>query len=103
LTIGQIVDKINNGQEETQKHLQGKTIMIRRNKDGQQNLKDLRVAISVCPKTADVYKEGRNWKISSVTGIVDSCPWYYTERQALQMAVYGEVESREQARYHSGK
>jgi len=76
---------------------------IRRNKDGQQNLTDLRAAIKKCPKTADVYKLGRNWQISDRTGVVNCCPWYYTERQALQQALFENVESGEESRSHAAK
>jgi hypothetical protein len=75
-------------------------MIIRRNKDGQQNLRDLKAAIKDCPKTADVYKNGRNWQISNKSGVVESCPWHYNERQAIQHAIYGVVEHKEEARYY---
>jgi len=76
---------------------------IRRNKDGQQNLVDLRSALDDCPRVADVYKLGGNWQISNVSGMVESCPWHYTERHAIQHALYSRIESKDTAKYHAGK
>jgi len=83
---------------------QGKTTMnIKRNKDGQQNLVDLRSALTECNRVADVYRVGGNWQISNASGIVESCPWYYTERHAIQHALFGAIEYKEEARYHAAK
>jgi len=82
---------------------QGKTAMIKRNKNGQQNLRQLRAALKDCPSVADVYIVGGTWQISNVSGIVDTCPHYCDERQAIQLALYGAIESKEEARYNKSR
>lgn len=81
---------------------------IRRNKDGQQNLVDLRAALAACP-TVTVQRLGSNWELStksSQRGSVwhtTTLPHYYTERQAIQRALFGEVETPEEAQYNARK
>ena len=79
------------------------TMNIKRNKDGQQNLRDLRAAVKDSPSVADVYIVGGTWQISHVSGIVESCPYYCDERQALQLALFSETESKEESRYHKSR
>ena len=81
------------------------TATIRRNADGQQSIRDLRKALA---KTRNsVYKQGGNW-ITSIWSeaitryVVGTCPYYWTERQAIQ-SVLGEVESKDEAKYHAAK
>jgi len=76
---------------------------IKRNKNGQQNLRDLKSALKDSPSVADVYRLGGTWQISHVSGIVEHCPYYCDERQALQLALYGEIESKEEARYNKSR
>ena len=77
--------------------------MIKRNKDGQQNLRELKSALKDSPSVSDVYRLGGTWQISNVSGMVESCPHYYDERQAIQQALYGETESKEESRYHKSR
>lgn len=72
-------------------------MQIRRNKDGQQSIRDLRSALSETRIT--VYWQGGNWMISDAYGITTPCPYWLTERQAIQKALFGEAESKEEARY----
>ncbi len=80
-------------------------IKIRRNADGQQSIRDLRKALTATRNS--VYKQGGNW-ITSIWSealtcyVVGTCPYYWTERQAIQ-SVIGEVESKDEARYHAAK
>lgn len=80
-------------------------IQIRRNKDGQQNLNDLRKALAKTKHS--IYKQGGNWialrwSDSHNAFMAQACPWHWTERQAIQYII-GEVESADEARYHAGK
>lgn len=80
-------------------------IKIRRNKDGQQNLNDLRKALAGTKHS--VYKQGGSWitsEWSEARGcyMTETCPYHWTERQAIQ-SILGEVESADEARYHAGK
>ena len=80
-------------------------IKIRRNADGQQNLADLRKALAATKNS--VYKQGGNWitsEWSEARGcyMTETCPYYWTERQAIQ-SVIGEVESKDEARYRAAK
>lgn len=80
-------------------------IKIRRNADGQQNIRDLRKVLATTKNT--VYKQHGNW-ITSVWSqalncfIVGTCPYYWTERQAIQSVLF-EVESKDEAKYHAAK
>ena len=79
------------------------TMNIKRNKNGQQNLRDLKSALKDSPSVADVYRLGGTWQISHVSGMVESCPYYCDERQALQLALFGAIESKEEARYNKSR
>jgi hypothetical protein len=81
------------------------TATIRRNADGQQNLTDLRRELA---KRSDlrVYRESGNWKTFTLVGNVwrvKTCPWNWTEQQAIQSALFGEAESLAEAKYHAGR
>jgi hypothetical protein len=72
---------------------------IRRNADGQQNLADLRKELT---KRADVsvHKQGSSWTMSKyLSGFWHefNLPYWYSERQAIQRALFGRVESPEEA------
>jgi len=76
---------------------------IKRNRSGQQNLNDLRRELA---KRDDVtvYTEGGNWVISRLQAefhywLVSPCPYWYTERQAIQHALYGQPETKDQEAY----
>jgi len=79
---------------------------IRRNKDGQQNLNDLRKALAEC-QTASVHKLSGNWVVSKLvqgnTWFETPTPHYYDERMAIQKALFGEVESKDEVLYYKGK
>jgi len=74
--------------------------MIKRNLNGEQNLTELRRTMANCPQLRDVFSVGGTWYISRVGGKLESCPWNYAERQALQMALFGSIEGKEEARYY---
>ncbi len=76
---------------------------IRRNKDGQQNLRDLRKLVEL-DENLSVVRFGGNWQVNRLVGNtwhITTCPWYHKERQALQSALYQEVESKEEASYNA--
>ena len=78
---------------------------IRRNADGQQNLADLRKALAGTKNS--VYKQGGDWITSEWSDhhgcyITETCPYWWTERQAIQ-SVLSEVESKDEAKYHAAK
>jgi hypothetical protein len=76
---------------------------IRRNADGQQNLNDLRKELAK-RRDVEVTYIGRNWTIHSRADDCwrsDYCPYYFTERQAIQKALFGQAESPEEAKYHA--
>lgn len=78
---------------------------IRRNKDGQQNLSDLRLALS-SRLDVHVYRQGGNWVISKWDGTVwhaGPCSYTYDERAAIQRALFGEIEGPEEIQYHARK
>ena len=81
------------------------TATIRRNADGQQNLRDLRRELAK-RDNVQVYRWGNSWKASTfVDGAwrVETCHWNWTERQAIQAALFGEAESPAEAEYHAGR
>jgi hypothetical protein len=77
---------------------------IRRNKDGQQNLADLRKALAACQE-ATVQRVGGNWEMSTKSNergsvwLTTTLPYHYTERQAIQRALLGEAESKDEVKY----
>jgi hypothetical protein len=78
---------------------------IRRNADGQQNLSDLRKALDA-EATRSVRSQGGQWIITSwvdSTGYESPCPYYYDERMAIQKALFGEIETPEEAQYNARK
>lgn len=78
---------------------------IRRNKDGQQSLADLRKELAK-RRDAEVTYVGGNWIVHSRADDCwrsDYCHYSYTERQAIQKALFGEIETPEEAKYHARK
>ena len=78
---------------------------IRRNKNGMQNLFDLRRAVDD-HSTLSVERSGGSWEVKTLidnTWHVNTCPYHYDERQALQSALFGEVESVDEAKYNATK
>jgi hypothetical protein len=78
---------------------------IKRNANGHQNLNDLRRALNADPNHS-VYREGGNWIISSLVDNawrVNPCPYWYTERQAIQKALFGQPEMADEEAYHAKK
>lgn len=81
-------------------------IKIRRNADGQQNLNDLRKALSATDNS--VYHHGGKWMASIWSDahgchLLKTCPYYWTERQAIQSALGLRPETRDEAKYYFGK
>jgi hypothetical protein len=78
---------------------------IRRNKNGQQNLADLRAALAERDDVT-VYALGGNWIISNYSHPYrvwqnHQCPYWYTERQAIQHALFGQCETETEEAYHA--
>ena len=74
--------------------------MITRNKDGQQNLRELRAELAK-QNSIRVEREGGNWLIKRLTGgawHITTCPYYFGERQAIQRALEIDVESASEAK-----
>ena len=81
------------------------TATIRRNADGQQNLTDLRRELAK-HNNIQVYHESGRWLISTLVDNawrVESCPWNWTERHAIQSALLAAPESPDEAKYHAGR
>ena len=91
------------------------TDVIRRNKNGQQNLTDLRRAIAGRTDVR-VYSQGNDWIIERLAYGLElvnlqaigwhSRPlpyWIGSERQAIQFALYGDVESPDETQYYADK
>ena len=81
------------------------TATIRRNADGQQSIRDLRKALARTRNS--IYRQCGNWitsEWSEARGcyMIETCPYHWTERQAIQ-SVLGEVESKDEAKYHAAK
>ena len=75
--------------------------VVRRNKDGQENLSDLRQWLR-SESEIDVYKFGGNWIVSNlVNGAWHNwtLPYHYTERQAIQQALFGQIETESEILY----
>jgi hypothetical protein len=76
---------------------------IRRNKNGQQNLNDLRKKL----KDKDgvfIYRYNCRWVIRTVNDAFwrdETCPHKWTERQAIQSELFGEAESPAEVKYHA--
>ena len=80
------------------------TATIKRNKNGQQNLTDLRRAMDERDDVS-VSRFGGNWvqrTWSEEMGawMESTCPWHFDERMAIQSALYGEYESKAETDYH---
>jgi len=74
--------------------------MIKRNLNGEQNLTELRRTMADCSQLRAVFSVGGTWYISRVGGKLESCPYHYAERQALQLALFGSIEGKEEARHY---
>lgn len=71
-------------------------ITIRRNKDGQQNLTDLRKALAESPHV--VYSQGGGWIMgrwseSHGAYLERPAPHYWGEREAIQSVLFGGIET----------
>jgi hypothetical protein len=82
------------------------TQLIRRNADGQQNLTDLRKALAASPHS--IYSQGGNWIMqqwseSHNAYLEQPAPHYWTERQAIQKVLFGDVESADEAKYRAAR
>jgi hypothetical protein len=82
------------------------TPIIRRNADGQQNLRDLRKLLS--ESRHRVYKQGGNWITMQWSDmhycyLEKPCPYHYGERQAIQWLLFGASESPDEAKYRGRK
>lgn len=82
-------------------------IRIRRNKDGQQNVNDLKEAVKKMPNV-DWFHLGGGLVISRYSK-VSRC-WHQqpchpdrTIREVLQIALYGDYERKDEIRYHRDK
>ena len=77
---------------------------IRRNKDGKQNLIDLRKELE---ERTDVrlHKMGGNWILNQWSEghqawWENPLPWHFDERAAIQHALYGECESEDETEFY---
>jgi len=80
------------------------TVAIRRNKDGRQNMNDLRKALAASPHM--VHPQGGNWIMqqwSDAHGayLEQPAPYWMNERQAIQQVLFGEFEREDEVRYHA--
>ena len=69
---------------------------IRRNKDGQQNLVDLRKALDASPHV--MHRQGSEWigsQWSEFHGayLQTQMPYWYDERATIQRLLFGEIET----------
>ena len=78
---------------------------VKRNATGQQNIKDLRRELAARDDVT-VRPQGGNWIISKLVENCwheSTCPYWYTERQAIQKALFGEPEMADEEVYHANK
>ena len=80
------------------------TATIRRNKDGRQNMNDLRKALAASPHM--VHAQGGNWIMQQWSDshgayLEQPAPYWMNERQAIQKVLFGEHENEAEVRYHA--